>query len=160
MNQVVRRFKSKSGFTLIEVIAVLVIMGIIAIVAVVRMNSTAEIDMASQVEVVKAHLRQAQTRAMSSGNSWGIFFHNNKKRYYLFSGAANTTPVHLLGENELIVDLQDKKSELRIDAPVGNTVTFNAYGSPGNVTIQLSTNCTNCPNNGQITITKNTGFIP
>ncbi len=140
---------------MIEIICILVIVGIIGVFAITRMTSTQDIDLASQIEVVKTHLRQAQARAMSSGRPWGIFFHSNKKRYYLFDDAANTTKVLLLGEKNAEVDLQqDKNSALRIDPPSGNRVTFNAYGSPGTANIVLTTN------GGNITITKNTGFIP
>jgi type II secretory pathway pseudopilin PulG len=145
---------------MIEVIAVLLIIGIVAVVAVSRMvNTTSAYDLASQLEVVKAHLRLAQAQALGSNSSWGITFASSTT-YYLFNGSAPTTAVKLLGENDATISLTTKKSGLTItSAP--QTITFNGYGSPvdgsGNV---LTSNTTVTTNGGSITITKNTGFIP
>lgn len=146
--------KSQNGFTLIEIIAVLLLIGIVSVVIAVRMFDTQDYDLASQLEVVKSHLRYAQSKAMSSGSSWGINF-SSTQTYYLFDANAPATPVIMLGEKNALVNLGagDKKSALTItSAP--QTITFNAYGSPGDATLTVSTNA------GDITITKNTGFIP
>jgi len=152
MKLTVRHSAGESGFTMIEIIAVLLIIGIIAVVVVSRMSKTSDYDLASQVEVVKAHLRLAQSRAMSSSSPWGINI-NSTKTYYLFKGDAPATPVQLLGENNATVSLTTKQSGLVItSAP--QTITFDAYGSPGATTLTVNTN------GGNITVTKNTGFIP
>lgn len=152
MKQSVRRAVGNGGFTMIETIAVLLILGIIVAVVVSKMGNTSSYDLASQVEVVKAHLRLAQSRAMSSGSPWGINF-GSTTTYYLFQGAAPTTPVLLLGEDNASVNLQTKKSGLTItSAP--QTITFDTYGSPGTTTLTVATN------GGNITVTKNTGFVP
>lgn len=142
----------KGGFTMIEVVAVLVILGIVAAVAAVTMSGTSAYDLASQLEVVKGHLRLAQSRAMGSGIPWGINF-STTTTYNLFQGTATTTAIQLPGEDSATISLTDKKSELTItSAP--QTVTFDAYGSPGTTTVTVTTN------GGSITVTKNTGFIP
>ncbi|PKN52249.1 MAG: hypothetical protein CVU55_08160 [Deltaproteobacteria bacterium HGW-Deltaproteobacteria-13] len=169
MKRAVKQINGHGGFTMIEVISVLVIIGIIAVVAIVRMTSTANYDLASQVEVVKAHLRLAQVRAMNSGTInnpstyWGINF--SATSYYLFKGVGSTTPVLIPGENDATVNLTTKKSRLTITP---NIIIFDAYGSPVDTSgipvtanITLATNCGNItPNCGAITITKNSGFIP
>ena len=151
----IRKLKNKhsnQGLTMIEVIAVLVIVGILAVVAAVKMSNTSDYDLASQLEVVKGHLRLAQAKALSSGSSWGINF-TTSTTYYMFQETAPTTPVLILGEDNATVDLVTKKSALTItSAP--QTITFDAYGSPGTTTLTVATN------GGNITVTKNTGFIP
>jgi MSHA pilin protein MshC len=148
---------NKHGFTMMEVIAVLLIIGIIAAVVVSRMGDTSSYDLAAQMEVVRAHLRLAQSRAMSSGSPCGICF-NSAKTYYLFQGDGSTTEVQLPGEDDKIVNLTTKKSGLTIDAigsvPPPQRITFDAYGSPGTMTVTVNTN------GGDIIVTKNTGFIP
>lgn len=152
MKRTVRNVFGKGGFTMIEAIVVLVILGIVAAVVAVRMSDTSAYDLASQVEVVKGHLRLAQSRAMGSGSPWGINF-DSTKTYYLFQGAATAVAVQLLGEDNPAVSLTIKKSGLTItSAP--QTITFDAYGSPGTTTVTVTTN------GGNITVTKNTGFIP
>ena len=152
MKQTNRKTIGKTGFTMIEIVAVLLILGIIAAVVVTRMADTTAYDLSSQREVVKAHLRLAQSRAVGSGSPWGINFATSTT-YYLFEGNGSTTPVQLLGEDSATVSLTTKKSGLTIgSAP--QRITFDAYGSPGTTTVTVTTNGEN------ITVTKNTGFIP
>ena len=158
MMRALKQSVGKGGFTMIEIIAVLVILGILAAVVAVKMSNTSAVDLASQVEAVKGHLRYAQTRAMNSNLvAWGINF-NSTTSYYLFQGAGSTIPVQLPGEEGAIVSLTAKKSGLTI-TPV--RITFNEFGSPCNdAGVPLTTNATVTTSGGTIIITKNTGFIP
>lgn len=142
----------QAGFTMIEIIAVLLIIGVVTAFVVSRIGYTTAYDLNSQMEVIKAHLRLAQSRAMSSSNPWGINFATSTT-YYLFQGAGSTAPLLILGEDSATVNLITKKSGLTItSAP--QRITFDAYGSPGTATVTVITN------GGNITVTKNTGFIP
>jgi len=146
--------QNQRGFTMIEVVTVLLIIALLAVVAVVRLSGTSSYDLTSQVEVLKTHLRLAQARAMSAGSPWGICFPSSTT-YYMFEGDGSTAPVPIPGEDSATVDLTVKKSALIItSAGEIPRVTFDAYGSPGNATLTVTTN------GGDITITKNTGFIP
>lgn len=147
------RCRNSNGFTMIELVAVLVILGIIAAVVAVRMTGTIDYDLVSQVEVVKAHLRLAQSRAMTTGSPWGITFTGpTPTTYFLFQATAPATPVLLPGEDNTTVNLTTKKSALTI-SPLPLTITFDAYGSPGTVDISVTTN------GGNFIVRKNTGFI-
>jgi prepilin-type N-terminal cleavage/methylation domain-containing protein len=152
MKQNARQIGGKTGFTMIEIVAVLLILGIITAVVVSRMADTTAYDLSSQMEVLKAHLRLAQSRAMGSSSPWGINFATSTT-YYLFQGTGSTTPVLILGEDNATVDLTIKKSGLTIGS-TPQRITFDAYGSPGTTTVTVTTN------GGNITVTKSTGFIP
>ena len=154
MKRALRQAEGQCGFTMIELIAVLLIIGIIATVAAVRMSNTKPYDLASQVEVVKNHLRYAQVRAMNTNTypNWGINF-DSATTYYLFQRTGSNTRVLIPGENDATVDLVAKKSALTITT--GGRVTFDSYGSPGS-----ANDITIATNGGTITVTKNTGFIP
>ena len=155
MKQTVGSIKNRNGFTMIEVVAVLLIIGIISAVAVPRIIGTSDSDLSSQVEVVKTHLRYAQIRAMNTDTVWGINF--TSTTYYLFQGVGSTAPVLIPGEDNAIVSLTTKKSKLTITPPTGGSVTFNSYGSPGGGDVTIGTNAP-APND-VIKVTKNTGFI-
>jgi len=159
MNRVVNKHEDQSGFTMLEVVAVLVIVGIVALVAIARVTGTRDYDLNAQMETIKAHLRLAQFRAMSASSPYGINM-NSGTTYYLFRGIGSTTPILLPGEDNATVSLTTKKSSLTItSAP--QVITFNAYGSPVDASNTLLTaNVTIVTNGGSITVTKNTGFIP
>ncbi len=150
MKQTAKR--KKGGFTIIEVVAVLILVGIVSAVAISRIGDTSTYDLNSQVEVVKSHLRYAQSRAMASGSPWGVNF-TTSTTYHLFEGTATATPILFLGESSPTVSLTAKNSNLTISS-APQVVTFDAYGSPGTTTITITTN------GGNITVTRNTGYIP
>ncbi len=147
------RARTSRGFTLIEVVAVLIILGIVSAVAVSRMSNMDDYDLASQVEVVKNHMRYAQSRAMAGSSEWGIHF-TSATTYYLFEGVGSTTQISLPGENSATVNLTAKNSKLTITVPNPDRVTFDGFGSPGPTPITIATSGDN------IVVTPNTGFIP
>ena len=146
-------YRSIKGFTILEIVAVLLIVGIVSAVVLSRITSTNQTDLISQLEVVKSHLRYAQSRAMNSDTVWGIHF-ASATTYYLFQGAGSTVPVKLLGEENATVSLTAKGSNLTITPPEGGRVAFDGFGSPGTTDIVIATS------GGGITVTANTGFIP
>jgi MSHA pilin protein MshC len=66
MNKLINiHFKNNNGFTMLEVIAVLIILGIITAFVVSRgINNRAELS--SENEITKAHLRYAQCMALAN----------------------------------------------------------------------------------------------
>jgi prepilin-type N-terminal cleavage/methylation domain-containing protein len=149
MNLFHKKAADNRGFTLIEVIAVLIILGIISAVAITRAISTQE-DLISQVEVVKSHLRYAQLKALQDDTAtWGIAFAANS--YTLTTTAAGGAGL-LPAENS---STHTFPSGVTVTNP--QTVTFNPWGSPGtaNIPITLSQGGSTLT----LTVTGNTGFI-
>lgn len=110
------------GFTLIEVVAVLIILGILTAVAVGRsMDSGAEL--VSQTDVIKSHLRYAQSRAMAMEEVWGI--RSTGSGYYLFR-VDTTNKITLPGEESDVISLADKG----IDSMTVGTFSFDDEGQP------------------------------
>lgn len=62
-----------SGFTWIELIVVMLIMGIVSAVIIGSM-ATGNNELIAEIETVKANLRYAQSRAMSTTSSWYVQF--------------------------------------------------------------------------------------
>lgn len=152
------------GFTLIEVISVLIILGIIGLIIVSRISSTEAYLVKSQTDIVKSHIRFAQSRAMHTNSDWGIKFSGTRSQngktysnYWLFDGDAPDTPVRFpVGEDGEYVVVFDDESigvwPLSVGAEV--VVEFDQWGNPGtsDITVPLS-------NGSDITITKNTGYM-
>jgi len=140
-------------------------MGIVAAVVVSRVG-TSNNEVIAQIEVVKFHLRYAQSRAMNSELVWGIKFDNDK--YWLFKEGDITKKVTFPGEdpNEG-TDNDPEDVSLPSGMSVGTEiVSFKSWGKPytdaaggtsqsSDRTIVFSPSLTN----HAIIITQNTGFI-
>lgn len=143
------RLRLNSGFTLIEVIAVLVIIAIIGAVVVSRGISTADVNVQTEIETVKSHLRYAQYLAMNDiyPTKWGINFQGSSYTLIKDVSGSQTTPFTLPGESSATHSFASP-----ITATVA-PVLFDEWGSPpGATSITVG---------GQtVTITATTGFIP
>jgi MSHA pilin protein MshC len=72
-----------SGFTLIEMVVVLILMTIIAATVLGRSIATTDIDLNSETDKIRNHLRFAQAEAMKRSNTvWGIS--SSGSEYWLF----------------------------------------------------------------------------
>lgn len=145
------------GFTLIETIAVLIILGIVSAVVVVRMMSIDEQELSSQGEVVKSHLRYAQSRAMSSNGVWGVDFSQTPYQLFRQTGNAVVNFSFPVDGSEVV--------ELITGHP--GVIRFNGYGIPVDNNGESITD----QNDLRITLTKGgktelvevapiTGFVP
>jgi MSHA pilin protein MshC len=153
--------KNNSGFTIIEVVAVLIVMSIITAFAVGRVADNKP-ELVAQKEVLKVHLRYAQSRAMNSNDNYGIQSDATGHTYSLFkyNGASGVVIVNFPGEGANI-DLS--MLGLSMDADI--IVSFDSRGIPymdnsgtlqmGDRTLTLSSGS----DSENITITQNTGFI-
>jgi MSHA pilin protein MshC len=144
------RIKKDKGFTFIELIMVLVVAALIAVVVLTRLMSSGT-ELIAQTDVIKAHLRYAQARAMGSDVIWGIEFKGST--YSLFKNGNTSDTVTLIGEDSDTLNLPSGTSASEI-------VSFDSWGKP----YSDATGQTDHPG-GQIgtglsiNITANTGFI-
>ncbi len=155
--------RHNAGFTIIEIIAILVVIGIIGVTVVGRQISLGT-EARTQASIIKNHLRYAQSLSMNSNMIWGIECDGSK--YWLFkNGQDGTTDdkVMLPGEDSTEVSLSDKGISMG-----SFTVAFTREkGEPGedadaspvasaNITITV----TGGGDSETITVTRNTGYIP
>lgn len=168
--------KKENGFTLLEIISILIILGILAAVAVSRsVNFNAEVY--SGADALKAHLRYAQTLAMNSNPNAGIIvcgINGTGSSYGLFQGT-NTANYTRLPEDETFINA-DKTVNLttkKIKLSAGFTIFFDNRGIPYTaytsttvntpltiaMTINVQPLTATTPNN-DVTITPLTGYIP
>lgn len=148
------------GFTLIEVIAVLLIMGVIAAVVIARGTGTDEYKLKSQAEALKSHIRYVQMRAMNAdpptggacNAAFGISCTSNT--YFMFKNCDTTSMVILPGAQGDTIS-----TNLTLTATI---ITFDRWGVPYidiNGTSLATTDIT-LNSSENIIITKNTGFVP
>lgn len=153
------RTRDDRGFTIIEIVVVLLVLGIISAAVVMSSDySTGSYELSLEVEIIKAHLRYAQARAMNSDSIWGVkFYKTGAETYYdLFQldDENNETSFLLPGEETAPAELPEG---IVVSAV---TVYFDEWGRPysalpfgsiSDVNITVDTE--------MITIVENTGFI-
>lgn len=146
------RLKNSSGFTLIEVIAVLIILAIITAVAVSRGMSTQN-DLIQQVDIVKTHLRFAQLKALNDDvNTWSITFTTGSYSLSCTVGTNSTCP-----SSSLPSESSSSHSFPSGVTATSATVTFDRWGSPGGSAASI--NLTQGSQTITITVAANTGYI-
>ena len=128
--------KDARGFTMIEIIAVLVIISIVAAVAISRMGDN-DYQFYGQASLLRGHLRYAQTRAMNSSPSGGVVTWGIKcdgSSYWLFRGTNpdSTSNIILLPDDTANDINGDRKLELSSKkiSMTAFTVFFDSRGIP------------------------------
>jgi prepilin-type N-terminal cleavage/methylation domain-containing protein len=155
-------WRSRNGFTTIEVIAVLIIIGVIAAVVVAKISDTSSYNVQSVAEELKNHLRYAQNRAMNSNVIWGVYFISTTQ-YTIFKDGDSSHTVTPPGADSNTVDLSGRGVSL---GNLGsNIVSFDDWGRPYTdataTTLQTATRCITVGGAAcKIQITENTGYIP
>ena len=147
------------GFTLVEVLVVLLLLGTIGVVIASRVSSTGLYSVKSEAAALKSHLRYAQTMAMSTNLIWGLSI--GSKQYSLFRDNNTSDTVILPGAESDPVVLPGNAPSLSSAGPI----RFNGMGTPvdagGNAIASNATITVSMDGESEtITITKNTGFIP
>ena len=156
--------KNNSGFTLIEVIAIVIVMGIVTAFAVGRVADNKP-ELIAQTQVLKIHLRYAQSRAMNSNDNYGIETDGNTYWLFRYNATSGDVRVYFPGEDSDHIDLSALGLTLTMVGG-GNIVSFDSKGIPytaylgtlqlADRTLTLSTAALDTEN---VIITKNTGFI-
>ena len=125
---------SQKGFTFLELIALLVILGIMAVVAVNRATNH-DTEVITGADVLKAHIRYAQTMAMNSNPNagdetvWGISCSGSS--YWLFRGTTPGADIIRLPDDEKYIngDRTINLTEKKISV-TSFTVFFDNRGIP------------------------------
>ena len=138
--------QNQHGFTLLEIVVVLVLISIIAATVFTRSITTDQINISAQTEKIKSHIRYAQSLAMKRSEIWGIKCASNE--YWLFSGAdPDNGPNQVVLPGERAVKLSLNNLNLTMDA---FTIFFDRYGKPYNAYTDESNNN---PLSSELTIT-------
>lgn len=125
------------GFTIIEIVVVMVLMSIITAVVLGRSITTSEVDVVGQTDKIRNHLRYAQAMAMKRSDTvWGVEFPAGQ--YAFFSGTGQQKQQLLLPGGEYSGgDTFIKYSDLGVSitmsglpSPNTSAVIFDRIGKP------------------------------
>jgi len=160
------RIKHKNGFTFIELLTVMMIMAIVSAIVFSRFMF-GDTDLIAQTEVIKTHIRYAQSQAMNSDAVWGIKCDGNA--YWLFRNGDPDDKVRLPGEASDNIDLTEDKG---LSSMESFTLSFDDWGTPhtdaaatdGQELVSADSEAQVTVSAGEdtkiITITPSTGFLP
>ena len=147
----VRPIRGSKGFTLIEVIAVLVIITVLAAVLLQR-GSSSSAEVAAELGILKNHLRFAQALAMNNNTAtWSVNLSSGGYQL-LRDGAA--APMNLPGENSAVHNFNPNVSL----TPGNLLLTYDEWGGPGAADVTLTLNSGGYASS--LTVTRLTGLIP
>jgi len=148
------RLKNNGGFTLIEVIAVLIILIIITALAITRGMSTQN-DLIPQVDTVKTHLRFAQMKALNDDvNTWSMAFTSNSYALSCTGSNCPSSTIRLPSESS---NTHTFPSDVTANPAI--TITFDSWGSPSPGGSNAVVNLTQGSQTIAITVGANTGYI-
>ena len=153
-----------AGFSLIEIIAVLVLLGLLAL-AVINRPGTKGVQAITEADALRAALRYAQSRAMADVYTWGISI--SAGSYQLVEDNPSVANAILPGQSSA-----SRNMPAGVTLSGANLVLFDSRGQPvttniavaGGASVAASTNqvinVTATPTVEAVTVTPYTGFIP
>jgi prepilin-type N-terminal cleavage/methylation domain-containing protein len=155
--------KNQQGFTLIELVSMLVLLGLVSAIAVSKTSDfQSSTNLVTTANVLKNHLRYAQMYAMNSDSASFCrinFTGSPLNNYELEVYDSGWTDLNLPGLQSNVYDMDN------IYVSDNTTVVFNIRGIPMNTatlasyrTSNTTITLTDGTNSVNITIRKNTGF--
>ena len=115
------------GFTIIEIVVVLLLVSIVAATVFGRSISTDQMNFRSQFDKIRNQMRYPQSMAMKSHVWWGLT--NDENHYWIFTQTdetASAIPRPLPGQEDIQIALAD----LGITMTPAFTIIFDPYGIP------------------------------
>ncbi|MFZ9034235.1 MAG: pilus assembly FimT family protein [Anaerohalosphaeraceae bacterium] len=132
-----RHYKNKrgrNGFTLVEIIIVVVILSIAAMIAVPMVSSAADMQVRSAANQIAAHLDYAKSMAITHQRAYSVVFISNKS--YQVQDSGGNLIDHPVNPGDFVVNLStaglDKVdiTSAIFDPDSSDTITFDYLGSP------------------------------
>ena len=135
---------SRRGFTVIEILIVMVIITIAALTAVPMMSSASSIQIRSAASMIAADLEYAKSMAISRGQNYSVRFDQNADSYQLEDQDNNVIQHPVKKGFDYLVDFGNDTRLNRVDITGANfsgnpDVEFDSMGSPdsgGTVSLQ------------------------
>lgn len=136
-----------SGFTMVEIVIVIVVIGIAALLAIPMMSSASSLQLRSAANMLAADLEYAKSTAISRGQNYSVVFDTGADSYKIVGPDGNPIEHPVKRGFDYVVSFQNESRLNRVGIASANfngtqTVTFDCLGSPdsgGSVVLQADT---------------------
>ncbi len=163
--------KNQHGFTLIELVVIIIVLAIIAAVAIPRLGDVTSMKSGAAAEKIKSDIRYAQELAMTQNRSYRVYFNASPapaSGYAVVNdadgdgnwGEAGEFAPDPTGKGNLSVTLNSGDyAGVTASLSAGSYISFNSLGRPttgGGVSIQVEANTVPVTT---FTVTSETGAV-
>ena len=128
--------RKNSGFTVIEILIVVVILAIAAMTAIPMMSSAGSVQIRSAANMVAADLEYAKSMAIARGQNFSVVFDKDTDSYSIKDKTGNVIAHPVKKGSNYVIGLRDKgldKVDITdVDFDGTSTVKFDYLGSPRN----------------------------
>jgi prepilin-type N-terminal cleavage/methylation domain-containing protein len=157
---------NRKGFTLIELVIIIILIGIIAVVVAPKLGDVTTTKASSFRDKLKADIRYAQNLAMSQNRRYRVFFNtapSPNPGYAVVNdangngtwGEAGEIAMDPAGGGNLSVTLNaGQYAGITVSTPAGGFIEFNSLGTP-----TAAATLTITPGGQTVTITAQTGAV-
>ena len=114
---------TSSGFTLIEIIIVIVILAIAAMTAIPLMSSAGSVQIRSAANMIAADLEYARSMAISRGQNYSVVFDENTESYSIKDQSDNVIPHPVKKGFDYAINFQNDSRLSKVDI---TNVNFNS----------------------------------
>jgi prepilin-type N-terminal cleavage/methylation domain-containing protein len=154
----------RSGFTIIELLIVIVILSIAALTAIPLMSSASSVQIRSAANLIAADLEYAKSMAISRGQNHSIVFDGSADSYQIEDQDNNVIQHPVKKGFDYVMNFSNdsrlsKVNIVNADFDGNSTVTFDCLGSPINLNSEGVINLSADSMTATITIEPVTGFI-
>jgi prepilin-type N-terminal cleavage/methylation domain-containing protein len=131
------RMQTSSGFTVIEILIVLVIIGIAAAMVVPMISSAASVQIRSAAEIIAADLEYAKSMAISRGQKFAVVFDKTTDSYCIKDQDGNIIAHPVKKGFNYVMDFRNdnrlnKVDIVNVNFDATSCVKFDYLGSPYN----------------------------
>jgi len=125
------------GFTVVELLIVVVILSIVALTAIPMMSSAASIQIRSAANMIAADVEYARSMAISRGQNFSVVFDKNADSYQIVDVSGNVIQHPVKKGFTYVVNFRNDSRLSRVDITNASfngiqTVEFDCLGSPVN----------------------------